>query len=73
MIYGTSRACFSAPSGGTKDEAWRSVLMDSVEDVTAGVQSFMEVGVQEIHLQQLPRTHRDSLLRFSREIIPTFQ
>src|SRR5207245_11559735 len=52
--------------GGTEDEARRSVLMGSVEDVRAGVQAFVDVGVEEIYLQQFPRTHRESLLWFSR-------
>ncbi|TMG05521.1 MAG: LLM class flavin-dependent oxidoreductase [Chloroflexi bacterium] len=59
--------------GGTEDEARRSVLMGSVEDVRAGVQAFVDVGVEEIYLQQFPRTHRESLLRFSREVIPAFR
>jgi len=59
--------------GGTEDEARRSVLMGSVDDVKASVQSFIDAGVQEIHLQQFPRTHRESLLRFSKEVIPAFK
>jgi len=59
--------------GGTEDEARRSVLLGSVDDVKASVQSFIDAGVQEIYLAQFPRTHRDSLLRFSREIIPAFR
>ena len=59
--------------GGSEDEARRSVLMGSVEDVRAGVQSFVDVGVREMHLGQFPRTHRESLLRFSKEVIPAFR
>jgi F420-dependent oxidoreductase-like protein len=59
--------------GGTEDEARRSVLMGSVEDVIAGVQAFVDAGVEGIYLQQFPRTHRESLLRFSKEVIPAFQ
>jgi len=59
--------------GGTENEARRSVLMGSVDDVKGGVQSFIDAGVQEIHLQQFPRTHRESLLRFSKEVIPAFK
>jgi len=29
--------------------------------------------VQEIIVAQFPRTHRESLLRFSREVIPAFR
>ena len=56
-----------------EDEARRSVLMGSVDDVKAGVQSFVDVGVEEFYLAQFPRTHRESLLRFSKEVIPAFR
>jgi F420-dependent oxidoreductase-like protein len=56
-----------------EDEARRSVLMGSVEDAKAGVQSFVDVGVEEFYLAQFPRTHRESLLRFSKEVIPAFR
>jgi F420-dependent oxidoreductase-like protein len=59
--------------GGTDDEARRSVLMGSVDDVKAGVQAFIDAGVEGFYLQQFPRTHRESLLRFSKEIIPAFR
>ncbi len=59
--------------GGTEDEARRSVLMGSVEDVRVGVQAYVDAGVEEIYLAQFPRTHRESLLRFSREVIPAFR
>jgi F420-dependent oxidoreductase-like protein len=54
-------------------EARRSVLMGSVDEVKAGVQAYADAGVQEIVLAQFPRTHRESLLRFSREVIPAFK
>lgn len=57
----------------SEDEARRSVLLGSVEDVKAGVQSFLDAGVEEIRVSQFPRTHRESLLRFSREVIPAFR
>ena len=56
-----------------EDEARRSVLMGSVDDVKAGVQLFVDVGVEEFYLAQFPRTHRESLLRFSKEVIPAFR
>jgi F420-dependent oxidoreductase-like protein len=59
--------------GGTDDEARRSVLMGSVEDVKASVQAFVDAGVEGIYLQQFPRTHRESLMRFSKEVIPAFR
>ena len=59
--------------GGSEEDARRSVLMGSVDDVKAGVQAFADAGVQEIIVAQFPRFHRDSLLRFSREVIPAFR
>jgi len=59
--------------GGTEEEARRSVLMGSVEDVKNGVQAFVDAGVQEIIVAQFPRFHRESLLRFSAEVIPAFR
>jgi F420-dependent oxidoreductase-like protein len=55
------------------DEARRSVLMGSVDDVKAGVKAYADAGVQEIVLAQFPRLHRESLMRFSREVIPEFK
>ncbi len=59
--------------GGSEEEARRSVLMGSVEDVKNGVQAFVDAGVEEIMLSQFPRFHRNSLLRFSQEVIPAFR
>jgi hypothetical protein len=47
--------------------------MGSLDDVKAGVQSFIDAGVQEIIVAQFPRSHPESLLRFSREVIPAFR
>ena len=55
-----------------EEEARRSVLLGSVEEVKAQVREFAEAGVQEIIVAQFPRTHRESLLRFSREVVPAF-
>ena len=59
--------------GGTEEEARRSVLMGSVEDVKNGVQAFVDAGVQEIIVAQFPRFHRNSLFAFSQEVIPAFR
>ena len=59
--------------GGSEEEARRSVLMGSVEDVKAGVQAFADAGVEEIIVAQFPRFHRESLLRFSAEVIPALR
>lgn len=62
----------SAFRGVSEDEARRSVLVGSVDDVKALLREFADAGVQEVVLQQFPRLHRESLLRFSREVIPEF-
>ena len=59
--------------GVGEEEARRSVLLGSVEDVKSQVQAFADAGVQEIVLAQFPRTHRESLLRFSSEVVPAFR
>ena len=56
-----------------EEEARRSVLLGSVEDVKSQVREFADAGVQEIMLAQFPRTHRESLLRFSQEVAPAFR
>ena len=63
---------FVSLRGGSEEDARRSVLMGSVDEVKAAVQAFIDAGVQEIIVAQFPRFHRDSLLRFSREVIPAF-
>jgi hypothetical protein len=47
--------------------------MGSVDEVKAGVRAYADAGGQEIVLAQFPRTHRESLLRFSREVIREFK
>jgi F420-dependent oxidoreductase-like protein len=59
--------------GSSEDDARRSVLMGGIDDVKAGVRAFIDAGVEEMYLAQFPRTHRESLLRFSKEVIPAFR
>jgi F420-dependent oxidoreductase-like protein len=59
--------------GGSEEDARRSILMGSADEVKASVQAFVDIGAQEIIVWQFPRVHRDSLLRFSREVIPAFR
>ncbi len=47
--------------------------MGSADEVKASVQAFVDVGAQEIIVWQFPRVYRDSLQRFSREVIPAFR
>ena len=64
---------FAAFRGVSEDEARRPLLLGSVDEVKEQVQAFIEAGVQEIILAQLPHFHRQSLLRFSQEVIPAFR
>jgi F420-dependent oxidoreductase-like protein len=59
--------------GGTEDEARASILLGSPDEVVAQIQTFADAGVQEFILAQFPRFHRDSLLRFSHDVIPVFR
>ena len=63
----------SAATGRTPEEAARSLLIGSVEEIKAKVQEYVDAGVQEFMLALWPRFHRDSLLRFSEEVIPAFR
>jgi alkanesulfonate monooxygenase SsuD/methylene tetrahydromethanopterin reductase-like flavin-dependent oxidoreductase (luciferase family) len=63
----------SAALGSTPEEAARSLLIGSVDEIKAKVQEFVDAGVQEFMLALWPRFHRDSLLRFSKEVIPAFR
>ncbi len=59
--------------GGSEEDARRSVLMGSPDEVKAGVKAYADAGVQEVIVAQFPRFHRDSLLRFAEEVIPAFK
>jgi len=63
----------SAATGRTPEEAARSLLIGSVDEIKENVQEYVEAGVQEFMLALWPRFHRDSLLRFSEEVIPAFR
>ncbi len=63
----------SVARGTSEEEAARSVLLGSVEEVKAQVAAYVEAGVQEFMLAQWPRFHRETLLRFSEEVVPAFR
>ena len=49
-------------------------VMGGVDEVKEGVEEFVEAGVQEfMWLAQWPRFHRESLQRFSADVIPAFR
>jgi len=62
----------AAARGGTPEEAAKSVLLGNVDEVQAQVAAYRDAGVEEIYCAQWPRTHIESLRRFSEEIIPEF-
>ena len=63
----------SMRGASSDEEARRSVLMGSSEQVVEQIKAFEAVGVQEIILAQFPSVHMKSLVRFSEEVIPAFQ
>lgn len=63
----------SVAGGTSEDEAARSVLLGSVDEVKAQVRAYVDAGVEGFMLAQWPRFHRDTLLRFSAEVIPAFR
>ncbi len=63
----------SVALGVSEDEAARTLLLGSVDEVKAQVRAYVDAGVQGIMLAQWPRFHRDTLLRFSAEVIPAFR
>jgi len=62
----------SVATGRTEDEAARSILLGSVDEIKRQVQTYADAGVQEFMLAQWPRIHAESLRRFSAEVIPAF-
>jgi F420-dependent oxidoreductase-like protein len=62
----------AAQRGGSPEEAVKSVLLGGVDEVKRQVAAYRDAGVEEIYLAQWPRTHMESLRRFSEEIIPEF-
>jgi F420-dependent oxidoreductase-like protein len=63
----------AAARGGSEEEAARSILIGAIDDVKRQVRDFVDAGVQEFMLAQWPRFHRDSLVRFSKEVVPAFR
>lgn len=62
----------AAARGGSPEEAVRSVLLGSVDEVKEQIAAYQDAGVEEIYCAQWPRTHMESLRRFSEEVIPAF-
>ncbi len=63
----------SAATGRSEDEAARSLLLGSVDEIKQQLQTYIDAGVQEFMLAQWPRIHAESLRRFSAEVIPAFR
>jgi len=58
--------------GVDEEEARRGVLVGSIDEIRERVAAFAAAGVQELHLLET-RFSRESLLRFSQEVIPAFR
>jgi F420-dependent oxidoreductase-like protein len=63
----------SAATGRSEAEVARSLLLGSVPEIKERIAEYIEAGVQEFMLAQWPRFHRESLHRFSAEVIPAFR
>lgn len=59
--------------GVSEDQAARSLLLGSIDEVKQQVKAFIDAGVQEFMLAQWPRFHAESLRRFSEQVIPEFR
>lgn len=59
--------------GRSEEEARRMVLLGSVAEVQEQVGAFRELGVEDLIVWTYPRVDRESLLRFSEEVIPAFR
>jgi uncharacterized protein YbjT (DUF2867 family) len=78
---GTRNLCAAAKEAGTAHLFYISIVgVDKipmpyykVKLACEKVQEFVDAGVQEFMLALWPRFHRDSLLRFSKEVIPAFK
>jgi F420-dependent oxidoreductase-like protein len=62
----------SAATGRPPEEAAKSILLGSVDEVKEQVARFQAAGVEGMYLALWPRFLREPVLRFSREIIPAF-
>lgn len=62
----------AAASGRTPEEAVKSVLLGSVDDLKTQVKAYADAGVQEMYLAQWPATRMESLRTFSEKVIPEF-
>lgn len=63
----------SVAGGVSEDEAARSVLLGTMDEVKSQVRAYVDAGVQGFMLAQWPRIHRETLRRFSAEVIPAFR
>jgi F420-dependent oxidoreductase-like protein len=62
----------SAARGESPEQAVKSVLLGSVDELKRQVQGYKDAGVEEMYLAQWPTTRMESLRRFSDEVIPEF-
>jgi F420-dependent oxidoreductase-like protein len=62
----------AAARGGSPEDAVKSVLLGSVDELKQQVQAYKDVGVEEMYLAQWPATRMESLRKFSESVIPEF-
>jgi len=64
---------FASNNSTTVEEAGKSLLIGSTEEIKEQVQAYVDAGVQEFMLAQWPRFFPDALRRFSDDVIRDFR
>jgi probable F420-dependent oxidoreductase, Rv1855c family len=62
----------SAAQGVSPEQAAKSILLGSVDEIKEQVARFRAAGVEEMYLALWPRFVKKAVMRFSREVIPEF-
>jgi F420-dependent oxidoreductase-like protein len=62
----------SAATGRPPEEAAKSILLGSVDEVKEQVARFQAAGVEEMYLALWPRFVKKAVMQFSEEVIPAF-
>jgi F420-dependent oxidoreductase-like protein len=62
----------AAARGSSPEEAVKSVLLGSPDELKQQVQAYKDAGVEEMYLAQWPTVRMESLRKFSEQVIPEF-